>query len=71
MGRTLKKGQKNPVGRPKGKPRSLAEKAADARRTGRPALPDKERGTKMLSLRLTPTEYDLLTNDAKKAGMDL
>ncbi len=63
------KAGKKKVGRPKGKPRTKAERAADTMRGGRPSLPDEERETKLISLRLTPSEYELFTYDAEKAGM--
>ncbi len=69
MNRSEKAERKNPVGRPKGKPRTKAELAADANRTGRPTLPKEERDIKLISLRLTPAEYELFTQDAEKAGM--
>lgn len=58
-------------GRPKGKPRTAAEIAADALRPGRPYLsPDKE-DLKMVSLRFTASDFETFKTDAENAGMGL
>lgn len=64
------KGRK-PMGRPKGKPRTAAEIAADAKRTGRPGLTPEENATKLIALRLTPTEFEQFKKDSQKAGMGM
>jgi len=69
-GSTEPKGRK-PMGRPKGKPRTAAEIAADAKRTGRPGLTPGANATKMVALRLTPDEFTQFQKDAKKAGMGM
>jgi len=56
------------VGRPKGKPRTAAEKAADARRTGRPPKPECRKQVVLVSFRLTPAELTQYRRDAKQAG---
>lgn len=60
-----------PRGRPQGKPRTSAEIAADAKRTGRPTMTDGENASIGVSMRLTPTEYKQFTKDAKRAKMSL
>lgn len=69
-GKAENKGRK-PMGRPKGKPRTAAEIAADAKRTGRPGLTPEANATKLVALRLTPAEFDAFQKDAKKAGMGM
>ena len=61
--------KRHAVGRPKGKPRTRAEIAADARRTGRPAFPDDARQSVALSVRFTPAEHRRLLRDSKRAGL--
>lgn len=60
-----------PMGRPKGKPRTAAEIAADAKRTGRPGLTPEANATKLVALRLTPAEFERFKKDAKKHGMGM
>ena len=62
---------RKPMGRPKGKPRTAAEIAADAKRTGRPGLTPEANATKTVAMRLTPAEFDKFSRDAQKAGMGL
>lgn len=59
------------AGRPKGKPRTDAEIAADAKRTGRPTMTEGESANVVVTVRLTPTEHKQLTKDAKRAKMNL
>ena len=62
---------RKPMGRPKGKPRTAAEIAADAKRTGRPGLTPGANVTKMVAMRLTPAEFKQFEKDAKKTGMGM
>ncbi len=62
---------RKPMGRPKGKPRTAAEVAADAKRTGRPGLTPEANATKLVALRLTPAEFNAFKKDAQKAGMGM
>ncbi len=62
---------RKPMGRPKGKPRTAAEIAADAKRTGRPGLTPEANATKLIALRLTPAEFDAFRQDAQNAGMGM
>ena len=64
-----KTGKRHAGGRPKGKPRTPAEIAADALRTGRPAFPDEARQSVFLSVRFTPVEHRRFLRDAKRAGL--
>ncbi len=59
------------IGRPRGRPRTEAEKAADRKRTGRPASVSDESVTKGVTMRLTPLEYEQLTIDANTLKMTL
>ena len=59
-------------GRPRGRPRTEAEKAADIKRTGRPAtIIANESVTQGVTIRLTPTEHKQIIVDAKKMNMSL
>jgi hypothetical protein len=59
------------MGRPKGKPRTEAEKAADARRTGRPVTISDVTVSKGVVMRLTPVELEQFKKDAKRLDMGL
>ena len=64
--------EKKPVmGRPKGKPRTDAEIAADEKRTGRPTITEGENASIGVSMRLTPTEYKQFAKEAKRLKMGL
>ena len=69
MNQDGKTGKRHAGGRPKGKPRTPAEKAADALRTGRPAFPADARQSVVLAVRFTPAEHRRLLRDAKRAGL--
>ena len=69
-GKNETKGRK-PMGRPKGKPRTVAEIAADVMRTGRPTLSPDGKGSIGVTMRLTPRDYGIFVRDAKRAGMGL
>lgn len=58
-------------GRSKGRPRTEAEKAADAMRTGRPASIADESVTKGVTMRLTPAEHKQISVEAKRMNMSL
>ena len=58
-------------GRPRGRPRTEAEKAADAKRTGRPASITDESVSKGVTIRLTPLEHKQIFADAKRMNMSL
>ena len=60
-----------PKRRPIGRPRTEAEKAADAKRTGRPASIADESVTKGVTIRLTPSEHKQIFADAKLMNMSL
>ena len=60
-----------PKGRPRGRPRTEAEKAADEKRTGRPASITDESVTKGVTMRLTPAEHNQISDDAKRMNMSL
>ncbi len=62
---------KKALGRPKGKPRTKAEIAADAMRTGRPYLSPYKEELKMVSLRFTASDFEIFRTDAENAGMGL
>ncbi len=62
---------KRPIGRPKGKPRTAAEIAADAKRTGRPGMTPEANATETVAMRLTPSEFELFKRDAEMRGMKL
>ncbi len=63
------KNRKHPGGRPKGKPRTAVEIAADALRTGRPR---KEAPPPIpVTMRLAPSEYEKFKKDAKRVKMSL
>lgn len=62
---------RKPMGRPKGKPRTAAEIAADAKRTGRPGMTPEANATKTVAMRLTPAEFEQFKKAAEKAGMGL
>lgn len=61
--------RKHPGGRPKGKPRSEAEIAADALRTGRPKT--KAPPPVSVNMRLAPAEYEKFKKDARRVKMSL
>lgn len=65
----MAKQKRNPGGRPKGKPRSVAEIAADSLRTGRPKLDAPP--PVPVTMRLAPTDYEKFKKDAKRAKMSL
>ena len=58
-------------GRPKGMPRTAAEIAADAKRTGRPAVASDVAVSKGVTMRLTPAERKQFAKDAKRLKMSL
>lgn len=58
-------------GRPKGMPRTDAEIAADAKRTGRPLVASDQAVSKGVTMRLTPAEHTRFTKDAKRLKMGL
>lgn len=58
-------------GRPRNRPRTEAEKAADFLRTGRPASVSDESVTKGVTMRLTPAEHQLINEDAKRMNVSL
>lgn len=58
-------------GRPRNRPRTEAEKAADILRTGRPASVSDESVTKGVTMRLTPAEHKQINEDAAKMNMSL
>ena len=58
-------------GRPKGMPRTAAEIAADAKRTGRPAVASDLAVSKGVTMRLTPAECKQFAKDAKRLKMGL
>lgn len=58
-------------GRPRNRPRTEAEKAADIFRTGRPASVSNESVTKGVTMRLTPAEHIQVYADAKRANMSI
>ena len=58
-------------GRPKGMPRTAAEIAADALRTGRPAIAIDLAASKGVTMRLTPAEHTRFTKDARRLKMSL
>lgn len=58
-------------GRPRNRPRTEAEKAADILRTGRPASVSDESVTKGVTMRLTPAEHKRINEDAKRMNMSL
>ena len=62
---------KRPIGRPKGKPRTAAEIAADAKRTGRPGMTPEANATETVAMRLTPSEFEQFKREAEKRGMKL
>ncbi len=62
---------RKPMGRPKGKPRTAAEIAADAKRTGRPGLTPEANATKTVAMRFTPSEFEQFKREAEKRGMKL
>ena len=68
---TRKNAEPKAMGRPKGKPRTEAEKAADARRTGRPIAISDVSVSKGVVMRLTPVELELFKKDAKRLDMGL
>ena len=63
--------QQGGKGRPKGTPRSEAEIAADAMRTGRPTLAADAGVSKAVTMRLAPADYKQFVKDAKRAKMGL
>jgi hypothetical protein len=67
--KTTKTPKPQKVGRPKGKPRTAAEIAADARRTGRPKNPEGVKQMVLVALRLTPEEFKTFSRDAKRAKL--
>lgn len=66
-----KKAETPARGRPKGKPRTAAEIAADAKRTGRPLATSDAPVSKGVTMRLTPAEHKRFTKDAKRIKMGL
>jgi hypothetical protein len=58
-------------GRPRGRPRTEAEKAADIKRTGRPATIANGSVTRGVTIRLTPAEHKQIIADAKQMIMSL
>jgi hypothetical protein len=58
-------------GRPKGMPRTSAEIAADAMRTGRPAVASDMAVSKGVTMRLTPAEHRQFAREAKRLKMGL
>ncbi len=64
-----KKNKQRKTGRPKGKPRTAAEIAADAMRTGRPKKAEGGKQTVLVALRLTPDEFKTFRRDAKLAKL--
>lgn len=65
----MAKQKKQPLGRPKGTPRSDAEIAADAMRTGRPK--SENPASVPVTMRLTPAEYAKFSKDAKRIKMSM
>lgn len=63
--------RKAATGRPKGMPRTAAEIAADALRTGRPAIAADEAASRGVTMRLTPAELERFAGDAGRLGMNL
>ena len=53
------------------KKRTKALRDADAKRTGRPPLPKKERRDRVVPVRMTAAEYTRLKKDAKQLGMSV
>lgn len=68
VGRMAKR-VKRSRGRPKGTPRSEAELAADAMRTGRPKAENP--ASVPVTMRLTPDEYAKFSKDAKRIKMSM
>lgn len=68
-GQTMRKNKSIKRGRPKGKPRTAAELAADAMRTGRPKKPEGAKRVILVSLRLTPDEFAQFIKDAERARL--
>lgn len=66
-----RKAKTPPRGRPKGMPRTAAELAADAKRTGRPTLASDVAISKGVTMRLTPAEQIQFARDAKRLKMGL
>lgn len=58
-------------GRPKGKPRTAAEIAADTRRTGRPMVASDAAVSKGVTMRLTFEEHKQFSREAKRLNMSL
>jgi hypothetical protein len=71
MDKNTKTKIRKPMGRPKGKPRTAAEIAADAKRTGRPGMTPEANATKTVAMRLTPSEFEQFRRDGEKRGMGL
>lgn len=67
--KTVKYHKPQKTGRPRGKPRTEAEIAADAMRTGRPRNPSGTKQTVLVALRLTPDEFKTFSKDAKRAKL--
>ncbi len=67
---TTKKTQSH-RGRPRGKPRTEAEIAANAWRTGRPVTVSNKPVSKGVTMRLTPSEHKTFHQDAKRLNMGL
>lgn len=65
----FKKTKPQKTGRPKGKPRTAAEIAADARRTGRPKKAEGVKRTVLVALRLTPEEFKAFSKDARRVKL--
>lgn len=66
-----RKAETQPRGRPKGMPRTAAEIAADARRTGRPAVANDVAVSKGVTMRLTPEEHKQFSREAKRLNLSL
>ena len=65
----MAKQRKQPLGRPKGVPRSDAEIVADAMRTGRPK--SENPASVPVTMRLTSEEYATFSKDAKRIKMSM
>lgn len=59
------------TGRPKGKPRTVAEIAADKKRTGRPVAVSDVAASKGITMRLTDEEHSQFKKDARRLKMGL